>query len=59
MSNPISFGIGMGLGTLLYEIIEQGIADVDWFRALFVGLFAILVLSVFRGLRALYRRLST
>ena len=59
MGKPISFGVGMGLGTLLYEVIEQGVADADWFRAIFVGVFAIFVFFLFSGLKALYRKLST
>ena len=41
--------VGIGAGVLLYDLLFRGVHAIDWFRSLFVTLFAFAVLWCLRS----------
>ncbi len=44
-------GIGVAVGFAIYDVVVYGLADADWYRALFVGVFCVIVLTLFKSLK--------
>ena len=55
MKDIIYCGIGAGLGSAVYQITAHGLSETDWYKAIFVGLFAMLLFGLFAACK---RRLS-
>lgn len=47
MNKALPYGIGMGVGVALYQVIAHGFADADWYRAVFVGVFSCVVMGIY------------
>ena len=55
MKNIIYCGIGAGVGSAVCQIAARGLSETDWYRPIFVGLFAMLFFGFFVAFK---RRLS-
>lgn len=51
-NNTLTFGLGLGLGAYIYEVISNllekqslssALTDVDWKRVIFIGAFGIII----------------
>ena len=53
LTNSAATGLGVGVGTAIYELISEGVGGADWVRPLFVGAFTfvifLVVLALFGG----------
>ena len=43
--------VGLGVGVLLYDLVSRGVHGIDWFRSIFVAVFAFLVLWLIKARR--------
>lgn len=55
-NNTLTFGLGLGLGAYIYEVISNllekqslsnALTDVDWKRVIFIGVFGAIVYYFF------------
>lgn len=46
--SSLQIGVGAGLGSVLFQAIQNGINDIDYFRAITVGAVVALVVSFVR-----------
>ena len=51
MKEFVLTGIGIAVGVGLFEIAIHGFAGADWYRVVFVGIVAALLLAAIKALR--------
>jgi len=45
----VSLGFGMGVGIALHQVISHGSADADWWRAVYISVFAFILVLLIPG----------
>ncbi len=51
MKNTLLTGLGIGVGVAIYEVLTNGLSGADWYRAIFVGVFCIVVSAVYNAFK--------
>ncbi|MDP4537598.1 hypothetical protein Q3O60_15535 [Alkalimonas collagenimarina] len=51
MKNIIFCGVFTGLGSAIYQIVAHGFSGMDLYRAIFTGLFVMLVYGLYAGFK--------
>jgi hypothetical protein len=51
MKKILSTAIGIASGTALYELVAHGVEGADWYRPIFVGVVAAVLLTVFSNIK--------
>lgn len=47
MNKALSYGIGMGVGIAVYEVIAHGVVGADWYRPIFIGVVCTLIMGIY------------
>ncbi len=53
MKNILGMSLGMAAGTILYDVMFKQQGEIDFYRAIFIGLCFFVVLSVFYVMKKL------
>ncbi|WP_157209887.1 hypothetical protein [Marinimicrobium agarilyticum] len=51
MKDSLLTGFGIASGIAIYEAVVHGLAEVDWYRVIFIGVFSILAIALFTSVK--------
>jgi hypothetical protein len=51
MKDSLLTGMGIGVGVAIYEVLANGLSGADWYRAIFIGLFCVVIFAVYKSIK--------